>query len=48
MLWLKNIIKILIILINAGFVKKAYEEDEVKVRDHDHITVGDQCLENVI
>ena len=30
--------KILIILLNVGFVKKAYEEREVKVKDHTLIT----------
>ena len=30
--------KILIILINVGYPKKAYEEGEVKVKDHDQVT----------
>ena len=30
--------KVSIILLNTGFVKKPFEEGAVKVKDHDHVT----------
>ena len=53
LLRLKKIMKLLIILLNVWFVKKTYEEDEVKVKDHDHDTgrsrrsVHQECILNL-
>ena len=35
---MKKIMKILIILLNAGFVKKHMKKVKLKVKDHNHIT----------
>ena len=34
---MEKITKILIILLNIGFVKKTHEKSVVKLKDHDHV-----------
>ena len=35
---MKQIVRILKILLNDGFVIKIYEKGKVKVKDHDHVS----------